>query len=100
MALCPNRRRKSRVHKGGGKVGCQGTLRVKVLAPLVFSMNRWPKRLDAVDVFNRSLFAPIRRYGRRITAREILATIQSGRWNLECPTCGWTLKTPTAARGC
>lgn len=100
MAKCPNRKRTKRLANKRGKLGCQGTLQLKLLVPMVFDTNRWPKRLDPEDVFNRALFAPVRKSGRRITPREILAAIQVGRWNLVCPVCGWVLKAPTPARGC
>lgn len=100
MAKCPNRKRKKYRANGRGKVGCEGTLQLKLLVPMVFPTNRWPKRLDPLDVFNRTLFAPVRKYGRRVSAREVLAAIGVGRWNLVCPVCGWCLKDPTTARGC
>lgn len=100
MAKCPNRNRKKRLANGRGKCGCQGVLQLKILCPLVFATNRWPKFMNPEDVFSRALFANVRQHGRRIAAREILAAISAGRWNLVCPACGWCLKAPTPQRGC
>lgn len=99
-AKCPNRKRTKRLANGRGKCNCPGTLKLTMMVPLVFDANRWPKNLDGLDVFNRALYYGPRHHGRRVTPRELLGALQTGRWNLSCSTCGWILKEPTKARGC
>lgn len=99
-AKCPNRKRKKRLANGRGKCGCEGTLQLKLLVPIMLPANRWPRTTDPQAVFDRALYGTVRKSGYRLNPRELFAAIAVGRWNLQCPSCGWTLKTPTKERGC
>jgi hypothetical protein len=88
MGSCPNRKRRKRIHKGGGDLACPGKLQVVLLVPITVKMVRSAKH--SLD-WERVVSATVKRRGLRIKPAQLEAAFQRGA-DIACDSCGWSFR--------
>ncbi len=98
MAKCPNSRRKT-IGPGGGSAGCHGVLLAVFQVPVTVPVKRIPRGGDqSVERMGKVLHAKTVRRGARVEPAEFAKLFVTGRYNVFCPTCGWSMAASVRGR--